>query len=306
MHSAWTAAVQVLCSGTCFTRSYPAPPTTTQKALELSLLEHTRNGERVMDPDPEDFDRKQAALEDADLKQAIALSLQLEEDRLEEERQRQAFAEQAFAERAMAEAEPPTEPPAEPPREHRPAPAPRATLAPISMQSRGASWKPPEKVTAAAARAAEVRERVEAEKEPERHREAPSSGAPSKVSQHEMAARAEHLKKQRDLILQREKKKRQDQFGAAPAPPAAPADPAADPGAALGAHRAAGYSSAEAAPVSPSRAQLSRSLGLSLKAGLAGSDLNSDLEARIESHARRADLEMTKAQLRAEYEDSKR
>ena len=132
--------------------------------------------------------------------------------------------------------------------------------------------------------------------------------------QHEMKARAEHLRKQRDLLLAQRKKQREAELAnytpmpaaaaAAAPPPAAPAAVAAPPpsmvsGATM--MRSAGYSSGVPSEAQDQRAQLSRSLAASMKADLASGG-NAE-EALIHERAeRRADLEATKASLRREVE----
>ena len=67
----------------------------------------------------------------------------------------------------------------------------------------------------------------------------------------------------------------------------------------------AGYSSGAAAGTAADaqRAKLSVALASSMKASLLGEDSTTlELHERIESHQKRIDLELTKAQLRAEVE----
>jgi len=143
----------------------------------------------------------------------------------------------------------------------------------------------------AAARAAESRKRAEAEK---RAAEAAASAAAALgVKQRaEMDARADHLRKQRDLILAQRKKQREAE-AAKFAAPAAPA-PLNVPAPTVGMRRAAGYDASKVDEPLDYRAQLSRALGSGVKASLAGGEA-----AQAE---RLADLEATKAALRAEAE----
>ena len=124
--------------------------------------------------------------------------------------------------------------------------------------------------------------------------------------QQEMKARAEHLRKQRDLLLAQRKKAREAElanFQPEPVPQAPPPHapppplPTAPPvGVAGGMKRAAGYSEAASESVQEQRAQLSRSLAASMKANLLGAgDVEEQLFADKE---RKADLEATKAALR--------
>ena len=115
-------------------------------------------------------------------------------------------------------------------------------------------------------------------------------------------ARAEHLKKQRDLLLAQRKKAREADLAnyTPPPPPAAPPAPTAaeiaaapPPGSMRG---KAGYSEAKTESIDAQRAQLSRSLAASMKANLLGAgDVEEQLFADKE---RKADLEATKAALR--------
>ena len=153
--------------------------------------------------------------------------------------------------------------------------------------------------------AAEARERDMREKEAQKESmlqqtEQQQGGA----SAAEMRARAEHLKRQRDLILAQRKKAREAEANNAQAqmePPMAPprAEPV-QPSSAL--HRGAGFSSGE--PVADAhRARLSVALASSMKASLLGEDAATlDLHHRVEAHQKKVDLELTKAQLRAEVE----
>ena len=124
--------------------------------------------------------------------------------------------------------------------------------------------------------------------------------------QQEMKARAEHLRKQRDLrcaaqereaelqITSRRCRRRRRRAPAAPAQPSAMLS-----GATM--HRSAGYSEAKSDSVQEQRAQLSRSLAASMKADLASSG-NAEEALFAERAERRADLEATKASLRREVE----
>jgi len=150
----------------------------------------------------------------------------------------------------------------------------------------------------AQAQAAAVREAALAAKEERIEAAAPSQGGAHGASAAEVRARAEHLKKQRDLILAKRKKEREAALPLAqqqqPQPQAAEQAPPAE----HGAHRAAGYSSQ---PVAAERAALSRNLASAMKSSLLGEDSATlDLQYRIDSHQRKVDLELTKQQLRDE------
>jgi len=133
----------------------------------------------------------------------------------------------------------------------------------------------------------------------------------------EVRARAEHLKKQRDLLVAKRKKEREEGFigtgqldpnGQLPAPAARPAPAALPPQSEL--KRGAGFSSGSDENVPPSdadgRAMLTRSLASNMKASLLGEDAQSlELQQRIETHQRKADFENTKAQLMAEMDAAK-
>jgi len=141
------------------------------------------------------------------------------------------------------------------------------------------------KATEAMARGAEAR--VRAEEERERQRLAVAAAAATsgvgQIARDEMEARAAHLRKQRDFILAQRKREREKAMEAAPAiQPPRPADPGAG-----------------APAVAPSgadshRAELSRALAAGMKSQLAGGN-------RLGLDSRKADLEATKAALKAEY-----
>eukprot|EP00967_Tisochrysis_lutea_P093156 scaffold134613_cov30-Tisochrysis_lutea.AAC.2 len=135
------------------------------------------------------------------------------------------------------------------------------------------------KATEAIARAAEARVRAEEEKERERrlHAASPGMSDVAKIQAQEMEARAAHLRKQRDLILAQRKRERE--MAMAEAQPASAAQAAAD----------AGVTS-----IDSHRANLARALAMGMKSQLAGGN-TFGLEGR------RADLEATKAALKAEY-----
>jgi len=135
----------------------------------------------------------------------------------------------------------------------------------------------------AMARAAETRVRAEEERESKRKALAGATVGSDvgKIAGQEMEARAAHLRKQRDLILAQRKCEREKAAAAEPVRAAPPAPPAA--------------AAASAAPaLDSSRAGLSRQLAAGMKAQLAGGD-SSQLDAR------KADLEATKAALKAEF-----
>jgi hypothetical protein len=156
---------------------------------------------------------------------------------------------------------------------------------------------------AAAAAAARERDAMERFQKQAEHEQAQSSAA----SAAEVRARAEHLKKQRDLILAQRKKQRDADFAAAPPqrpPPPPPGVAAAAPPVpgSSDMHRGAGYTGGE--PTADAhRARLSVALASSMKSSLLGEDATTlDLQHRIDQHHKKVDLEATKAQLRAEVE----
>ena len=190
------------------------------------------------------------------------------------------------------------------------------TLPPMPGRRNG----PPGERTAAQVAAAELSVRVAQEasavrehavKEKElRDEEAFRGGVKGGASQAEMRARTEHLKKQRDIILAQRKKARDAAAATATARPPPQPPPTQNEAASgssaqqqeIGAHRAAGYSSGELM-ADAQRARLSVALASSMKASLLGEDATTlELQHRIEQHTKKIDLELTKAQLRAEVE----
>jgi hypothetical protein len=134
------------------------------------------------------------------------------------------------------------------------------------------------------AKAQEVRERAMAQREQEKV----AAPVAQTASAEEVRKRAEHLKKQRDLIINQRKKQRDAASAASAAVAPPPAAPAAPPPPANGAmHRGAGFSSGD--PTSDAhRARLSVALASSMKASLLGSDATSvDLEHKMEQHHRK-------------------
>ena len=216
-----------------------------QAALEASLKEVSGEG-IATGIHPDDLSRQQAEQEDADLKFALALSMQV----------------------AEAESEPPPAPPPRPPPPPPPPPPPAAQerSALPAIKGRGAGWQPPQPATLqtvsrASEEAAHAREQLLQAKE----QAAPPPMQSHVPSEKEKAARIEHLKRQRDLILAQRKKQREVEAAAVPPPPPPPAS--AGYGAQADAmSRAAGYS---AEPQSDAhRAQMTRSLASALKAEL--------------------------------------
>jgi hypothetical protein len=123
-----------------------------------------------------------------------------------------------------------------------------------------------------------------------------------------MKARADHLRKQRDLIVAQRKKQRESDAAsykppAAPAreapapPPAAPSGPEAE-----AMRRAAGFNAAPQAD--QQRATLSRALASNMKASLLSSaddSLGIDATISQSQSERKADFEATKAAMRAAH-----
>ena len=262
--------------------------------------------------------------EDADLKMALALSLQLEEE--QQRREEENIPPPEVLPPAPV-AEPPTYNPPAPVAE--PAAPPPAKMPPVRPPTGGGSTLGPlpslpgmprapppqvrteaqiqaaEAASRAQAMAAEAREREMREKEAEKENQLrQQEQQQGQASAAEMRARAEHLKRQRDLILAQRKKAREAEAvnsrpaAAQPEPQRAP-EPV-QPSSAL--HRGAGFSSGE--PVADAhRARLSVALASSMKASLLGEDAATlDLHHRVEAHQKKVDLELTKAQLRAEVE----
>ena len=304
----------------------------------------------------EEISRMADEAEDADLRMALALSLQIEKVREEKgkaedasptsladapslpQRPQEAAAPPAAKEGVLAEVAPAspsqtsladapslTAPARRAPPPPKPASKlPMTTLAPIQhppIQRTEDQQLRAERAIAvaqkASARAAEVRERDFQEREEREDKEPTAPPAGSTISQAEMRARAEHLRKQRDLILAKRKAEREGALGkpsdwvsAAPSAPAEPS-PAQTSGSALNLTlRAAGYSSAADGKgglpegVDSNRAALSRALASSMKASLIGGDASTlELQQRIDSHQRKADLERIKEQLKADASD---
>jgi len=276
-------------------------------ALAASLQEAQAAGISTA-VDMGEVDRKQEEQEEADLQMALAMSMALEEEQqkmVEEERP------PPVDPRPPPVAPPPAAPPALPPVAAPAAAAPRGGPLGALPSIPGRVGGPPAERTATQQAAAELAQRVQNEaaqvreaSERERKERAEAAAQNSGVNAAEVRARAEHLKKQRDLILAKRKKQREADSAAAAPPPPPPAGAGAKapmpPSSTLSA--GAGYSSGE--PMADAqRARLSVALASSMKASLLGEDGASiDLHQRIENHHRKIDLEMTKAQLRAEAE----
>ena len=309
--------------------SHPPPARSLpQQALELSIQEAMANGVST-GVDRAELERKEDEKEEADLKMAMAMSLQLEEER---ERMENEGREAPMPLAPSNPSPPPPEPPAAvaqsritpmaapPPAMapvRPPAGGPLGALPPMPGRAGAAPRAPPQERTPTQIAAAEMAQRVSAEAAAVREaairekeeREAEQARHADSVSASEMRARQEHLKKQRDLILAQRKKARDAAAAAAPSPPPPAAPPIvggnatnAPQMASSSAHRGAGYTSGE--PVADAqRARLSVALASNMKASLLGEDATTlDLQQRIESHHRKIDLELTKAQLRAEVE----
>ena len=325
-----------------------------QAALAASMKDLQNVGFST-DISAEEISRMADEAEDADLRMALALSLQIEKVREEKEKaedaspsssadapslpqHRQEAPPAAAKERVLAEVAPAspsqtsladapslTAPARRAPPPPKPASKPpMAALAPIQhppIQRTEDQQLRAERAIAvaqkAAARAAEVRERDFQEREEREEKEPTAPPAGSSISQAEMRARAEHLRKQRDLILAKRKADREGALGkpsdwvsAAPGAAAEPA-PAQTSGSALNLTlRAAGYSSAADGKgglpegVDSNRAALSRALASSMKASLVGGDASTlELQQRIDTHQRKADLERIKEQLKADAKD---
>lgn len=142
------------------------------------------------------------------------------------------------------------------------------------------------KATEAMARAAEARVRAEEERERDRRAVAAASATSGvgQIARDEMEARAAHLRKQRDLILAQRKREREKAMAGDPG-----AEPARSTGGVGGTPAPAAYTQADA-----HRAGLSRALAAGMKSQLEGGE-------EMGLHARKADLEATKAALKAEY-----
>ena len=294
-----------------------------QAALAASLQDARAAG-LAFGVDAAELEQKLDEAEEADLKMAMALSMQLEE-----ERERMAIEGREIPLQLAPIDSCQTAQPQPPSLAGPPAPPPPAfvrpggggagllgTLPPMPGRRNG----PPGERTAAQVAAAELSVRVAQEasavrehavKEKElRDEEAFRGGVKGGASQAEMRARTEHLKKQRDIILAQRKKARDAAAATATARPPPQPPPTQNEAASgssaqqqeIGAHRAAGYSSGELM-ADAQRARLSVALASSMKASLLGEDATTlELQHRIEQHTKKIDLELTKAQLRAEVE----
>ena len=148
-----------------------------------------------------------------------------------------------------------------------------------------------------------IREEAEREREAKVEQQmAQAEQAPEGPSASEIRARAEHLKKQRDLILAQRKKARDAAAAAAAPPPMAPPAreaPPPPPQPSSNLKNGAGYSSGPSA-TDQSRAHLTQMLAGNMKASLAGGSGSLDLQNRIDRQRDKMDFEMTKEQLRFE------
>ena len=150
------------------------------------------------------------------------------------------------------------------------------------------------------------------EKEEKAHQQAQAQGAGG-ASAAEVRARAEHLKKQRDLILAQRKKAREAAAAAAaPRDEPATAPPPQSRQAAMpmppssGLSRGAGYSSGAADDNTAQRAQLSQALAQNMRSTLLGGDQSSSELMRSMDQHKKADLDAAKDQLRREAADMAR
>ena len=293
-----------------------------QAALAASLQDARAAG-LAFGVDAAELEQKLDEAEEADLKMAMALSMQLEEERermaIEGRRSRCSWRRSTRARWRS--------------RSRRVCRAAGAAATGICAPCGGGAGLlgtlppspgrrngPPGERTAAQVAAAELSVRVAQEasavrehavKEKElRDEEAFRGGVKGGASQAEMRARTEHLKKQRDIILAQRKKARDAAAATATARPPPQPPPTQNEAASgspaqqqeIGAHRAAGYSSGELM-ADAQRARLSVALASSMKASLLGEDATTlELQHRIEQHTKKIDLELTKAQLRAEVE----
>lgn len=257
-----------------------------------------------------EMDEKQRRIqetEEAELRMALALSAQLEEERLKleaiaDEPLPQPTPEPAAVDSPVRVSEPQPQPVAEavssPDAPSPSYPMPTSAVGMLApLERRGAPALPNSQelraaqtaANEAATRAAIAREL--AEKEREAARQAAMSQEMSVVRSAEVRARAEHLKKQRDLLVAKRKKEREEQFKAEPAATSSPPGRRGTSVEAVGLppqselKKSAGYSD--------ERAVLSRALAANMKASLQGEDLGT-LEAQ-----RKAEFENTKAQLLA-------
>ncbi|KAL1496094.1 hypothetical protein AB1Y20_014720 [Prymnesium parvum] len=288
-----------------------------QEALELSLKEAEEKGIHT-GIDAAEIERRRLEAEEADIRLAIAMSLQMEEERA---KLAAAAAEPPpAAPLAPPEPEPlPSEPlasqPAAPPAE--PSDAPAASSSPPARSISGAGLLAPLqskglppmatshdlRAAQAAAHEASLRAaeaRARAEKEREVAQQALMNQEMSISRAAEVRARAEHLRKQRDILLAKRKKEREEHFKNEPA--AAPSESAEarsmPPQSEL--KKAAGYTELD------HRASLSRALAANMKASLLGDDVATmELQQRIEQHQRKAEFAQTKADLLAEAEAAK-
>ena len=291
-----------------------------QQALELSMKEAAQMGIATGVDNNEIMQREEEA-EDADLKMALALSLQLEEEKvkMDEEAAHGSAPPTVTSLPAMAPPPPPQAVPARsalPPAPMRPVQGGLAPLGPVGGAAPRASAPPPmaplqrsdaqirasETAARAQQMAAEARERDREQHQQVQQQQVQSMGEGS-ASASEMRARAEHLKKQRDLIVAQRKKARDAEAAAhVTQPPVARAPPAVPPSSAL--KQGAGFSSGGGGPppvADAHRARLSVALASSMKASLLGEDAATlDLQNRVDAHEKKLDLEHAKAQLRAE------
>jgi len=268
-----------------------------KRVLELSLIESY--GESTLtDVTPAEIAEAEKEKEEADLKMALALSLQLEDE--QKKMQAMEASQSAAAQPPPARPAPALAPvtAAAPPSAP---PPPAKTLAPIAAVVPSSAKQMQEvRASEAAAKAAEARQRAEKEKKEATEARLAGEASASAKQQAEMKARAEHLRKQRDLILAQRRKQRESEAAAYTPPPAGSAAPAA-PLAASAApmRRAAGYSEDKEVVSDEQRAMLSRALATSMKATLLGGD-SLGLEQMLVQAEKRADLEATKAALRRE------
>jgi len=168
----------------------------------------------------------------------------------------------------------------------------------------------------AALRAQEVTQAAEQAKAARKENEepAPRPGASQQISAAEMMARQEHLKKQRDLILAKRRKQREAEFEGSgtnasdvtpPMLAASSAANAAAPQGGVSPTQPAGYTAQPAPQPVNHKQSLTHALASNMKAQLRGGDGGAlDIPGRVESQARKVDLELTKAQLRAEAADN--
>ena len=183
-----------------------------QQALALSLKDMQESGLST-DVNAAEIRRQQEEAEEADLRMALALSLQLDKQQELMEEQGEAPPEIKAPRHRAAPPPSAARPPSDIDRRRAPMPA----LAPLMREPPArteaqqlAADQAVEVARRAAASAAAVREREVQEREERVAAERPRQGG---VSEAEMRARAEHLKKQRDLILANRKKAREAELG---------------------------------------------------------------------------------------------